>query len=126
MNDDQMRVLKMIEDGKFSPEKGADLLEAVRKRKPESSTEAPGRRARWLKVRVFEGDMQKAKVNVRLPLGLARLALKFIPRAALKEMEEEGIDVHDIEELVADLAGTGPFRIVDVQDDDTKVEVFLE
>ena len=126
MNEEQMRVLKMIEDGKVSPEKGADLLEAIRKRKQESSTEAPKRTARWFKVRVFEGDMQKAKVNISLPLGLARHALKFIPRAALKEMEENGITLQAIEELISNVAGTGPFRIVDVHDYDTRVEVFVE
>jgi hypothetical protein len=102
------------------------LLEAIRAKgqdRPEGTQAAAGR---CLRVRVFEGDRGKPNVNITVPLALAKLALKFIPRTALEQLEEQGIKPQDIEELIANVESAAPFRIVDVEADGEKVEVFVE
>lgn len=126
MTEERMRVLKMVEEGKVTPEEGARLIEAIRNREGQSMEPARAALGRCLRVRVFEGDQEKPKVNVTVPLALARLALKFIPHSALEQMEEQGISAQDLSELVAAVEKAGPFKIVDVQDGSEKVEVFIE
>lgn len=126
MDDERMRILAMVEEGKVTPEEGVRLMEALVKREQQALQVAPGGPARALKVRVMEGDGEETKVNVTVPLSLARLALKFIPRSALEALEDEGISPDDLSELIANVEKAGPMRIVDVQTDDAKVEVFIE
>jgi hypothetical protein len=125
MDEERMRVLEMVEEGKITPEEGARLIEAVAKREESALQPTTGAAGRALRVRVTEGDDQ-TKVNVTVPLSLARLALKFIPRTALEALEDEGISADDLGELIASVEKAGPMRIVDVQADQAKVEVFVE
>lgn len=126
MDEERMRVLQMVEEGKITPEEGARLIEAVSKREGKVLQVASASGGRALRVRVSEGGNAAAKVNVTVPLGLAKLALKFIPRTALEAMEDEGISAEDIGELIGSIEKAGPMQIVDVQADETKVEVFIE
>ncbi len=126
MQEERMRVLKMVEEGKVTPEEGARLLDAIRKRTEERPGAVASARGRCLCVRVFEGDQEKPKVNVTVPLALGRLALRFIPRSALEELAEQGINLDDLDELIASVERSGPFRLVDVQDGADKVEVVIE
>jgi hypothetical protein len=126
MDEERMRILQMVEDGKVTPEEGARLMEAVARRESQALQVGPGGAARALRVRVTEGDGEQTKVNVTVPLSLARLALRFIPRTALETLEDEGITADDLAELIASVEKAGPMRIVDVQADNAKVEVFVE
>jgi len=126
MDENRMRVLQMVEEGKLKPEEAVRLLEAIRGKEQgrlEGAQAAPGR---CLRVRVFQGNTEKPQVNVTVPLALAKLAVKFIPRSALESLEEEGIKLEDIEQIISSIESAGPMRIVDVEADDAKVEVFIE
>jgi hypothetical protein len=126
MDEERMRVLQMVEEGKVTPEEGARLIEAISRRESKVVQVASGAAGHALRVRVTEGGGDRAKVNVTVPLGLAKLALKFIPRTALEALEDEGISPDDLNELVSSIEKAGPMQIVDVQADEAKVEVFIE
>ncbi len=126
MQEERMRVLRMVEEGKVTPEEGARLLDAIRTRAEADAAVEPSGRGRCLCVRVFEGDQDEPKVNVTVPLALGRLALRFIPRAALEKMEEEGIRLDDLDEIISSVERAGPFRLVDIQDGSDKVQVVIE
>ncbi len=122
--EEKMRVLQMIEAGKVTPEEGARLMDAIEEKRAVPA--AVGREgSRCLVVRVFEGG-EKPKVNVTVPIALGRLALKFIPRSAMEQLEDEGLSVDDIDELVRSIEQVGPMRFVEIQDGDTRVEVGIE
>lgn len=122
-SDEKLHILRMLEEGKVSAEEAAKLLEAVG-----ASADAPTggvrRRNRFLRVHVMEGE--RTKVNVNVPLDLARVALRFVPKDALKG---HGIDeLVDLDEIVRLLEEGFEGKIVDVEDEDsnTRVEVRVE
>ncbi len=125
-NEERIKVLKMVADGKITAEEAAVLLETLDET-PSSSSKAqsvptPGQPGRYIRVRVTDTDTGKVRVNVRLPVGVInacrKLGMKFAPQV-------EGVDYHEITEMI-NSGETG--KIVDVEDDKDgeHVEVFIE
>ncbi len=125
-NEERIKVLKMVADGKISAEEAAVLLETLDEA-PAASSKAqpgptPGQPGRYFRVRVTDTDTGKVRVNVRLPVGVInagmKLGMKFAPQV-------EGVDYHEIAEMIQS-GETG--KIVDVEDDKDgeHVEVFIE
>jgi hypothetical protein len=115
-----MRILRMVEQGKISAEEGARLLAALgstpgpRQRTPQTG---PLGSARMFRVRVSDAVTGRQKVSVNIPIGLANMALRFVPKSA-------GVDVEAIREALSS-GFTG--RIVEVNEDDgDHVEIFIE
>ena len=124
--EERMKILKMIEEGKISAEDGAKLLAALssadaRKMPPPSPFAASGNN-RSLHVRVTDAASGKAKVNVKLPMGLVEVGLKIGARFA-PQLETEQMDAIN-EALRSGLSG----KIIDVVDeeDGEHVEIFIE
>lgn len=120
MNEERLRILKMIEERKISASEGAELLSALER--PGES--APSESAQWLRIRVQDLESGKPKVNVNLPLSLMQLAMKFIPEGTL---ETAGTEI-DLESVLASLKEGARGPIVDVRDDEEKVhvQIFVE
>jgi len=77
-----------------------------------------------LKIRVYEGDLEKPKVNVNIPLHLAKWAMKFIPESAKAKIGEKDIDIDEIAELIEEGVGG---KLVEVEDEKKgeRVEIFI-
>lgn len=120
-SDERLKILKMVEEGKISPEEAARLLAAVSKaeRRRASTTTTEGR---WLRVRVTDMDSGKVAVNVNLPVGLVnvglRMGARFVP-------EMEGVSMNELEEAIR-RGVTG--KIIDIVDEQERqrVEVYVE
>lgn len=107
MNEEILKVLEMIKEGKITPEEGEKLLSAMR---TDDKPDVPKARAKnsMLRVRVDISDPEKkeqAKVNVNIPLALAKKAaglISLIPKEAKSELADKGIDLEaiDIAELI--------------------------
>ncbi len=119
MSEERKKILEMLAEGKVSPEEADDLLNTLER--GETKT-VPERARRLLKVRISEGGTEK--VNVNLPLSLARVALKFVPADAKKELEEQGIDIEELLSSVSSELQDG--KIVDIKDGDDSVEIYIE
>lgn len=82
MENERLQILKMLQDNKISADEASRLLAALDE--PQTTTAVTGG-AKWIRVRVFDLDSGKAKVNVNLPITLIDVALnigmKFIPRS---------------------------------------------
>ncbi|HZU13812.1 MAG TPA: hypothetical protein VFB58_13305 [Chloroflexota bacterium] len=138
MNDDERRrILRLVAEGKVSAEEGAELLDALQseRRGAENAPSptlpippvppvppAPGTAGRSLIIRVTEGD--ESRVNLRIPLGLARAAGKFIPRRAQHDLGEHGIDLNSLIEGVAGGVDKGP--ILQIEDGEDTVYIGVE
>ena len=126
-NDERMRILKMVEQGKISAEVGSRLLDALgaadRKRSsaayPNSPATGPGRR---LRVRVTDAHTGRNKINVTIPASLVDVGLKMGARFA---PEMEGFDLTHLGEMVRSGA-TGKLVEVQDQEDGELVEIFIE
>ncbi len=105
MNEEILKVLEMVKEGKITPEQGEALLCAMNV----GSTPKPQEKKNsMLRVRVDVKDPDKkeqAKVNVNVPLSLAKKAMGLVslmPKDVKKELNESGIDLDaiDLKELI--------------------------
>lgn len=128
-SEERLKVLKMVQEGKITPEMAAELLKALdvsaKRSTPEEPDMAgyPGRGSgRFFRVRVTDTDTGRTRVNVRLPLGMVnagiRMGMRFSP-------EVEGLDAAKLAEALAS-GETG--QIMDIYDDEDgeHVEVYIE
>ena len=135
--EERMRILRMVEEGKISAQEADRLLGALEG--SELNGIAKKGKAKWLKVRVYEKDSGNPRVRVNVPLALVKIGAKIgakfsmkLPEEARREMSDKGIDLSDLkdleklESLIDNLADEGPFKLVDVEEDNERVEVFLE
>lgn len=105
MNEEVLKVLEMVRDGKLSPKQGEALLCAM---KPAQEPQDAHKKS-MLRIRVDVNDPDKAeqaKVNVNVPLSLAKKAaglVALVPKDAKAELAENGIDLDAINlpELIA-------------------------
>lgn len=129
MNEDpRARILRMVANGRITAEEAAEILEAMEPEAsassgvPAASQATTLERRKSLILRISEEG--QTKVNLRVPLGLARGAGKIIPRQAHDYLQNYDINV---QELLADLTNsltTGP--LVDIQDQDVRVLIAVE
>jgi hypothetical protein len=139
-DEERARILRMVSEGKLSPEEAADLLEALQSARdleqPEMSLPpAPGypgnpavpqvpgwgRRARAVVIQVREGG--ESKVNIRVPISLTKAAGKFIPRQAQAHLAKYEIN---LTELLDDLAGSDRGTLLEVKDGENRVVIAVE
>ncbi len=87
--EERMVILRMIEEGKITPEEGARLLAAIGERGESNVTPPPPPAARvfdtapngrYLHVRVTNMQTGKQKVTVNVPLSIVDMGLRFIPQ----------------------------------------------
>jgi len=121
-NEERMKILKMIDEGKITAEEGAKLLATLSE--SQKKARKPGARlgsgsARWLKVRVTDSVTGKSKATVNVPLGLVdaglNIASKYAPDVAFDEL---------IEAINAGAVG----KLIEVfdEEDDEHVEIYIE
>ncbi len=140
MNEERLRILNMLAEGKITAREAASLLDALGggKAAPEGSPPGPPASPRYLRV-VVEGDEGEhgGRVNVRVPFNLIRAGVRL---AALlppsvndqinKALKENGLDLdvskirpENLEEIVEHLGEL----TVDVEGNrGEKVRVFCE
>lgn len=126
MREEKLQILKMIEDGKITPEEGMDLLEALGDME---KMHIENRQAKWLKIKVSDGG-DKSKVNVTVPIALIdvsmRMAGKFGP-AFVPELKDAGMTENDFIELFDAIKDGAMGKLVDIESEDgEKVEIIVE
>lgn len=126
MREERLQILKMVEDGKITPEEGMDLLDALGDME---EMHIENKQAKWLKIRVSDGG-DKSKVNVTVPIALIdvsmRMAGKFGP-AFVPELKEAGMTEDDFMELFDAIKGGAIGKLVDIESEDgEKVEIIVE
>lgn len=130
VSEERLRILRLIQEGKISPEEGIQLLEtmdaAADKAGKPSAAAAPtgpeGKGGRWLRILITDTDTGKTRVNVRLPVSLVTAGVKIGARFA---PEVEGLDM---EQLMGYIRSGETGQILDVYDDadGEHIEVFIE
>jgi hypothetical protein len=124
MRDGLATVLRLVSEGKLSPEEAAPLIESLSRvpgvprsgigpDRPEPGVELPPiregrtvREARQLRIRVTERGRQV--VNLRIPMAFASTALRMVP----------GLSSEQSDQIRAAIAGGSSGPILDVEDED--------
>ncbi len=122
-NEERLRVLQMLEDGKITPEEATSLLRALSKgQEAGPRAAAPGTKSRYLRIRVTDLDSGAGRVNVTIPLGLVSAGLRIAERFA---PESQDIDLHELEDLIASGAEGKIVEVMDSEDNE-RVEIYVE
>ena len=83
-----------------------------------------------LKVIIHEGGQEEPKVEVTVPLKLAKWAMKILPVVETKIKEQVDMDVNALRELMEEgfdeMEQLENFDLVKVNDGDTKIKVSIE
>jgi len=129
--DERLRILRMVEEGKISAAEGISLLEALEQgRKQARNPSRPalnagntGESPRWLRVRVTDLYTGRSKATVNIPFGLMdwglRIGAQFAPEMA-------GYDLQELTRVLSEEGVDG--KIVDVVDDEDgeHVEIYVD
>jgi len=132
------QVLQLLADGKIDVEQAYRLLRALGDVEegaarsprapfapfpptPPTPPNTPGGRGRILRIRVTEDGEQK--VNVAIPLAIARVGKMKLASSGLVRghLGKFGIDLDELLRSV-----DFPGKIVDIADDEDRVEIFVE
>ena len=126
------QVLQLLAEGKIDVEQAYRLLRALgdvdegaprpaRAPIPPTPPIPPGARGRILRIRVTEDGEQK--VNVAIPLAIARIGKMKLASSGLVRghLGKFGIDLDELLRSV-----DFPGKVVDISDDEDRVEIFVE
>jgi hypothetical protein len=130
------QVLKLLAEGKIDAEQAYRLLKAIGdvQERPSTAPDAPDRPLfppdapippglgrRTLRIMLTSGG--KSKVNIAIPLGIARLGKTKIAASGLvrEQLAKFGIDLDDV---LRHISHSGP--IVDIADGDDRVLIVVE
>lgn len=105
--EEQMRILKMVEEGTITAEQAADLMSAMglkeedpgrKLQQAESGLIRTGYDRRMLRIKVdsVEGD----KVNIQFPVGAVKKILKVTGKLPIPAEELEGFDMEGMMDAV--------------------------
>ena len=120
--EERIQVLQMIETGKINAQEGARLLEALDTADGPEPVKSSSGQAKWFRVRVTDKLSGKTKVNVNIPIDLARVGInmgaRFVP-------EMGGVDMDEILSAIKHGA-QGKLIEVDDEEDNEHVEIYVE
>lgn len=140
--DERIKILRMVEEGKISASEGVALLSALTSERqaaaskppvveaaPEVEPAAPVERPlrqvsngpRWFKVRITDLTTGKSKTSITLPIGLVDWGLKIGARYA----PDNDVDLEQVSEMLR-MGVEG--KLIDVidEEDGEHVEIFVE
>ncbi len=131
-SEERLRILEMVAEGKLTTDEADELLGAMEPAPQPAARAAfatpalPLRPAhapqRYLTVRVTDGD--QPKVNVRIPLGLARGAAKWLGNLTEQVQSSFDLNVKDLVESLGDAPSDG--TVIDLHDGGTTVWIGIE
>ena len=132
MNEEKMRILEMLQDGKINAEETEKLLAALAAEESGNS-KAVNLQSRSDKgketdekkrhLRIIVNEAGKEKVNMSLPLGIAKTLLNFVPQSAKDKMAEKDIDLNALTKTIDDLAEEKEILRVDDENETVIIRV---
>ncbi|HKJ31057.1 MAG TPA: hypothetical protein VKA34_04475 [Balneolales bacterium] len=126
MSEEKRIILEMVKDGKISVDEAEQLLDKAEPGESIDDTEVAKkpRSRKFLRIRVTEEDQEK--VNIKIPMALAKVGLKFIPKNKMKVNGEE-INSDQILEMIKEGA-EGEIVNIDASDKgkNVKITIFID
>jgi hypothetical protein len=125
MDEERLRVLRMVEEGKLNAAEGINLLETLGQGQKSVKTQAHANSGgpQWFRVKVTDLDTGRSKATVNIPLSLMdwglRIGAKFAPEVA-------DYNLNELTKILHEEGMNG--KIIDVVDneDGEHVEIFVE
>jgi hypothetical protein len=135
--DERKKVLDMLAAGQINVDQASELLRALGDAPSGAAPPPPpppstrSGTARLLRISIDandDGDGDRAKIRVNVPLGLAKFAGRFLPAEARTELEAQGIDLSELINALSTETPEGKLVDIDVDDDDggKKAKIVVE
>jgi len=135
MNQEKMRILEMLQDGKINAEETEKLLAALGEEESGSSMAVQAKNQQQAgssasesgnkkHLRIIVNEDGKEKVNISLPLGIAKSLLNFVPQSAKEKIADQDIDLDALIKTIDDLSEEK--EILRVDDDGETVIIRVE
>jgi SHOCT-like domain len=122
MIEEKARILKMLEEGKIGAEDAAKLMDAIEKSEGASEQARPGK---TLKIKVYENDSSKPKVNLNIPIGWSKFLMPFVESKIQGKLKAKGVDI-DMNKIKEEMENAHIGKIIDIDDGGDKVEIYIE
>lgn len=129
--EERLKVLKMVQDGKITPDDAAQILDALDVTSPATEKQVANSQAavnssssaRWFRIKITDTDTGRPRVNVRMPITVVKAGLKMGMRFSSPDIN--GLNADQLSQFI-DSGAIG--QIVDVMDDEDgeHVEIFIE
>ncbi|HMA99345.1 MAG TPA: hypothetical protein VKS21_00020 [Spirochaetota bacterium] len=121
MSEEKKLILEMVKEGKIDTAQAEKLLAETESGEEQAAVAAAPkpRNRKFLRVLVTEGD--KTKVNINIPIALAEVGLKMIPRDKLI-IEGREISPDDLMKMIRE-ANQGEMVNIDAEDKGKKVKI---
>ena len=127
--DEKRKIIDMIANGKISADEGAKLLFALN-RKPKNF-----RTGKRIVFQIIQEGKSKPKVNIAIPIKLAKIGMHFIPKEAKinaslgsSKFDLSSIDWKEIIEM-ASAGEIGDLFYLEIEEEDetpTTIRIFVE
>jgi len=127
--DETRKIIDLLADGKITAEEAEKLMSAM---KPSSY---PHKKGRKIVFQIREEGEKKPKINIAVPIALAKIGLKFIPEDAMVNASVKGsnFDFSSInwQEIIqmASSGEIGDLFNLEIEDDSGKsksIRIFVE
>jgi hypothetical protein len=101
-----------------------DDYQVIKKAVQENPKSQPAGEAKWFKVLIVDKTTGKEKVKVTLPISLVEI---FVRCAENKEIKMDGKNQNlNIEQLIEQLKKAGSMSIIEIDDEEAAIKVWLE
>jgi DUF4097 and DUF4098 domain-containing protein YvlB len=121
MNEEKLRILKMVEEKKITAQQAEKLLEAM----AGASSQKGGVRAQARNVVIRVQRDGKDKININVPFSWAKFGMPLLSKKIEAELRKEGIEFDAGEFADALSAGTAR-KLVEIEKEGKKVEISIE
>ncbi len=101
-----------------------DDLQAIKKAVKENPGYEAGKEVKWFKMLVTDIKTNKDKVKVTLPISVVEIFLRCADDKRLK-IQEGKYDI-DLQAVFKELKALGPMALIEVNEDDETVKIWLE
>ena len=127
MNEERLKILKMVEEGKISPEKAVELLKEIE----DSTTKPKNKKKRYLRIYV-ESEEDNETVNLKVPLSLLKVT-KYIKYLVPKRVTEKNEKVKQSMDMLNELDWNEILNeiesgeeLVNIESEDGVIKIWVE
>ena len=124
MKEETLKILEMVENHTLTAQQGMEMLEALENAAPADAKQT----ARWLHIKVRpKNDNVKDKVNIKVPVSVAKIAMKIGSAFSFYKDGKTDISAADIGPALEEMLANGETgELMNVDADDELVLITLE
>lgn len=96
MNDEKIRLLKMVEEGKLTAEQAAGLFEALGDTENQEQEPAIAIEPQNFRIRVIDIKSGQNKINLAIPIKLLKMIEALTPESVKESLRDRGLNFKEI------------------------------